>query len=702
MVTSRTLPQPTAMVLHALRLHQSGRLKEAHGLYMRALQASPGDIHALHFLGVMMHQSGKSEEALRLLKKSTELGPGLTDAWCNLGNVQRDLEHYEDARKSYDQAISLQPDMAEAWNSLGSLHQQAGAIADAEAAYRKALELQPGSAEAHYNLATILVRLSQWKEAADCCKRAIKLAPTLPEPYGQLSDIYLDQNRTEDALQCLRAGLKTAPHHPELNYNHGFALSTKGDLSAAKDAYLRALEGNKNHAAALSALLYVKRQLADWKGIDDLSKRLAAGLEQGWPQITPFSYLAEPCGRQQQLRCARLWTEGIQQRIGKPVTINHARQPGPRLTIGYLSADYYRHPTAYLAAGLFESHDREQFRVIAYSNSQDDDSAIRRRLENAFDEFVDIRALSPAMAAERIRADEVDILVDLKGHTLEAATAVMALRPAPVQVNYLGYPGSMGAEYIDYIIGDPIVTPLAEADDYAEHIVQLPNCYQVNDRHRPCPDSQPDRVALGLPADGVVFCCFNNSWKITPDIFSCWMDILKAVPHSVLWLHGRQSLAVLRENLQHEMQKHGVDASRLVIAEPKPLEEYLQLYLVADMFLDTLPYNAHTTASDALWMGCPVLTVSGDTFPSRVGASLLNAVELPQLVCDTLGDYRQLAIDLAGDSDRLSALRIHLQQGRGRFALFDTKAFTGHLEQAFLEMAERYKTGTAAAFTICA
>ena len=567
MVTPETIPQPTPMVRHALQLHQSGRLKEAHGLYMRALQLNAGDIHALHFLGVLMYQSGKGEEALRFLKKATELAPGLTDAWCNLGNIQRDLEHYEDARDSYDRALSLQPQMAEAWNSLGSLHQQTGEIADAEAAYRNAVKLQPGSAEAYYNLGTILARLSQWDEAADCCQRAIKLAPGQPEPYGQLSDIYLNQNRTEDALQCLRAGLKAAPRHPELQYNLGFALSTKGDLPAAKDAYMRALEGNENHAAALSALLYVKRQLADWNGIDDLSRRLAAGLDQGWPQITPFSYLAEPSDRHQQLNCARLWTKGIQQRIGKHAGFEHNRQPAKQLTIGYLSADYYRHPTAYLTAGLFESHDHEQFRIIAYSNSRDENSAIRQRLEQAFDEFVDIRAMSPARAAERIYADEVDILVDLKGHTLEAATAVMALRPAPVQVNYLGYPGSMGADYIDYIIGDPVVTPFIDGDDYDEHIVQMPGSYQVNDRDRPCPGEGPDRKALGLPADDMVFCCFNNSWKITPDIFASWMEILKAVPNSVLWLHGRQALAVLRDNLQIEMRKHDVDPSRLVIAE---------------------------------------------------------------------------------------------------------------------------------------
>jgi protein O-GlcNAc transferase len=440
--------------------------------------------------------------------------------------------------------------------------------------------------------------------------------------------------------------------------------------------------------------------LADWDGIDVLSERLAGGLETGWQQISPFSYLAEPSSRSQQLRCARLWTAGLEQRLGIHPALPPARQAGERLTIGYLSADYYRHPTAYLAAGLFEHHNRAQFRVIAYSNSRDDDSDIRRRLEKAFDEFVDIRDLSPAKAKQRIRADGVDILVDLKGHTLEAATAVMALRPAPVQVNYLGYPGSMGAEYIDYIIGDKVVTPFEDEMDYDEHIVQLPGSYQVNDLQRPCPAEGPGREALGLPKTGVVFCCFNNSWKITAEIFACWMDILKAVPDSVLWLHGRQSLDDLRQNLSRTMQQNDLDPSRLIIAEPRPLEEYLQLYHHADLFLDTIPYNAHTTASDALWMGCPVITLSGDTFPSRVGASLLNAVELPQMICSDLGAYRCMAIELANDGNKRTKLRQHLQQGRGRFPLFDTLSFTHALERAFTEMIKRFDAGTGGAFAI--
>jgi predicted O-linked N-acetylglucosamine transferase (SPINDLY family) len=629
-------------------------------LYVRALQANPRDAHAFHFLGVLMHQTGKSDDALLLLKQATEIEQGLIDAWCNLGNVQRDLERFDEALQSYERALSLEPGLAEAW----------------------VLKLQPGSAEACYNLGIMLARTSQWVEAATYCQKAIKLAPGHPEPYGQLSDIYLNQNRTEDALQCLQAGLKVAPRHPELQYNLGFALSVKGELPAAKDAYIRALQANPEHAAALSALLYVKRQLADWDGIEDLSARLARGL------------------RQQQLRCARLWTEGIQQRLGAQVPVRPPRQAVKRLTIGYLSADYYRHPTAYLVAGLIEEHDRERFRIIAYSNSRDDDCEIRRRLENAFDEFVDIRSMSPAKAADRIRADKVDVLVDLKGHTLEAATSVMALRPAPVQVNYLGYPGSMGADYIDYIIGDPLVTPFDEKDDYDEHIVQLPGSYQVNDLKRPCPVDSPGREALGLPADGVVFCCFNNSWKITADVFACWMDILKAVPGSVLWLHGRQSLEALRNNLHTEMQKRDVAPSRLIIAEPKPLEEYLQQYHEADIFLDTLPYNAHTTASDALWMACPVITVSGDTFPSRVGASLLNAVKLPQLVCRDFDEYRQLAIELAGNPAELAKLSLHLQKGRKHFPLFDTRCFSRHLELAFVEMIERHEAGTAGAFAI--
>ncbi len=704
MASMKSIIQPDVMVQQAFRLHRAGQLKRAHELYVRALKVNPRDPHAIHFLGVLMHQTGKSEEALVLLKQSVEIERGLTDAWCNLGNVCRDLGRHVEAGEAYDRALSLEPELAPAWVGLGNLHQQTGAFGEAISAYRRALKQEPDSVDGCYNLATVLARIGQTVEAEALCKKAISMAPAYPEPYGQLSEIYLNQNRTEDAMDCLRQGLKIDPRHPELQYNLGFALSTRGELPAARDAYTRALAANPDHAAALSALLYARRQLADWKDLDKLSRRLANGLQLGWQQITPFSFLAEPSDRSQQLACARLWTAGIQQRIGKQEDVPAARQMGSsrdgKLTIGYLSADYYRHPTAYLAAGLFEAHDRSQFSVIAYSNSRDDNSAMRHRLEAAFDDFVDIRTLSPAAAAERIHGDGVDILVDLKGHTMEAATAVMALRPASVQVSYLGYPGSMGAEYIDYIIGDTCVTPLADADDYDEHIVQMPSSYQVNDRNRPCPQESFGREALDLPPAAVVLCCFNNSWKITPEIFTCWMKILKAVPGSVLWLHGRKSTGTLRRNLEEVMRQQGVETCRLIMAGPRPLSEYLQLYLEADLFLDTLPYNAHTTASDALWMACPVLTVSGETFPSRVGASLLHAVGLGQLVCENIEEYTRLATELASDPDRLASLRQYLQQGRQEFALFDTLAFTRNLEQAYREMIERHDDGNAGAFRV--
>jgi predicted O-linked N-acetylglucosamine transferase (SPINDLY family) len=338
--------------------------------------------------------------------------------------------------------------------------------------------------------------------------------------------------------------------------------------------------------------------------------------------------------------------------------------------------------------------------VLGISNSRDEDSAIRRRLEEGFDAFIDIRGLTPGSAAQRLRSEAVDILVDLKGHTLEAAPALMAERAAPIQVQYLGYPGTLGASWADYLLGDDWVTPATHRNEYDEHLVTLPHSYQINDRQRPCPPPGEDRDGLGLPARGTVFCCFNNPWKLNQRVFSTWMRILRDVPESVLWLLGRETLGAVASRLRSQASAAGVDPARLVFSKSRPLEHYLALYHHADLFLDTWPYNAHTTASDALWMGCPVLTLAGNTFASRVGASLLAACGLESLITGDTEDYARRAVTLAREPAVLDTLRAQLVDGRESHALFDTAQTTRHLELAYGEMVRRHRAGQAGPFAV--
>jgi len=368
------------------------------------------------------------------------------------------------------------------------------------------------------------------------------------------------------------------------------------------------------------------------------------------------------------------------------------RGPKDRITLGYLSADFQEHATAHLVAELFQLHDRKRFRVIGYSYGRDDGSAARRELRESFDDFVDLLDCSHAESAARIRADAVDILVDLKGYTTDARPEILLMRPAPVQVSYLGYPGTMGSDVIDYVLVDRLVAPADEQPYFTERLVQLPDCYQVNDRRRPIAPRTPTREECGLPENGIVFCCFNSAYKITPPIFNIWMRLLAGVPGSVLWLLETNATAVGNLRREAEARLEGA-AARLVFAPSLANREHLARLGVADLFLDTLPYNAHTLSSDALWAGCPVITCTGHAFPGRVAASLLLAIELPELVTDSLAGYEALALELARQPDRLRSVREKLRANRLTTALFDSRRFTRHIESAFETMWRAHVAG---------
>ena len=450
-------------------------------------------------------------------------------------------------------------------------------------------------------------------------------------------------------------------------------------------------------AAALSELLFLRKELADWHDLDVLRSRFRAGVEAKQGRLSPFCLLSDPSTRAEQRLCAQRWSSAY------PNLPRSQRAPASGiLRIGYLSADFRQHATGVLAAGLFENHDRQRFRVFGYSTGADDGSAMRARLIAGFDRFADARDWDTRRLATQIAADGVDILIDLKGHTHDAPTPAVALRPALIQVNYLGYPGTMGAPFIDYLIGDPVVTPFAHAADYSETLVQLPGSYQINDAKRTLL-APPEKSELGLPERGFVFCAFSQAFKLNPETFDAWAQILAAVPRSVLWLLGSgepEQSRVVEANLRREAGARGVDAARLVFASRRPHAQYVGLYQRADLFLDTWPYNAHTTASDALWAGCPVLTWLGDTFAGRVGASLLTAVGLPELIASDVRGYIARAIELANDTVALARYRQYLADAGRHSALFDTVATTRALEDAYTRMAEQMRSGARAAFRV--
>jgi predicted O-linked N-acetylglucosamine transferase (SPINDLY family) len=443
--------------------------------------------------------------------------------------------------------------------------------------------------------------------------------------------------------------------------------------------------------------MYHRAQACEWDNYEADQEKLVDMARRGI-RVPPFYLLSTPASASDQLICAQHWVRSI----GPPreAVFDHKPIVGrERIRLGYLSGDFHQHATAQLMAELFERHDRDCFEVFAYSYGPDDHSPMRARLGSAFDRFVDIRALSHRKAAELIHADQVDILVDLKGYTRHARPAISAYRPAPVQVSYLGYPATMGADFIDYIIVDPFVVPSSQQAFFSERLVHLPGSYQVNDSRREVAKARTSRQDHGLPREGLVLCCFNNSYKISPVFFDIWMGLLRLVPGSVLWL--LEANALVQGNLRSEAEKRGVDSGRLIFAPVVASAEHLGRHQHADLFLDTLPCNAHTTASDALWAGLPVVTCSGDTFAGRVAGSLLIAIGMPELVTKSLEEYEQAALALARSPQRLIALRQKLQNNRDASALFDLPKLTGNIEAAYARMWQTWLAGQQpAAFSI--
>jgi protein O-GlcNAc transferase len=586
-----------------------------------------------------------------------------------------------EAAQLCQQIVQADPHAAQAWYLLGMIAHRAGQGRVAVDMIRKAIAEQPDFSVAHNDLGNLLMEQGRIPDAMACYRRAIEISPDFPEAYNNLGNTCQMSASLEEAVAFYRKAIELRPGYAEAHRNLGSACRRAGRLAEARAAFETAVALNPALAEALPLIVEEMLQACEWDGLERLSKSVIELVENGSGAISPFIFLCLETTPAQQLLCARQWAAN---HLPGAAVRPKLRPGGGPITIGYLSADFQEHATAHLISQLIVLHDRKRFQVFGYSYGRDDGGAARRRFMQSFDRFVDLETASFAEAAARIREDGVDILVDLKGYTTDARPQILALRPAPIQVSYLGYPGTLGTGCIDFILVDPFVVPIDQQPHYSEKIVHLPDCYQVNDSTRPIAPRIPSRAECGLPEAGFVFCCFNATYKITPRLADVWMRLLAAAEGSVLWLLESNPLATA--NLRREAKARGIAADRLIFAPMLPNPEHLARFAIADLFLDTLPYNAHTVASDALWGGCPVLTCSGETFPSRVAGSLLRAVGLPELVTTSLAEYETLALQLAGDRDRLLGLRERLRQNRLTFPLFDSRQFTRHLEEAYAAM----------------
>ncbi len=705
----------------AVALFQTGQLSQAQAICEKILKIQPKNFEALHMSGLIAIQLNNLPKGVELIGKAIKINPHNADchvdlgfalqqlrqldaalasydkavaimpsyvsAYYNRGLVLQELKQFDTAVASYDKAIAIKPDHAMAYVNRGAALKELKQFDAALASYDRAIALQPGNANAHYNRGIVLQELQQYLGAVASYDKAIAIKPDHAMAYVNRGAALKELQQLDAALASYDRAIAIKPDHAMAHVNRCAVLNDLKQYSAALDCYDKAIAINPGYAYLYGSRLHTKMLQCNWAGIDNEFNELITRIKRGEKATYPFSALAITDDLSIQRQAAEILLKDKH-----PANVSLGNMPkrsrGAKIRIGYYSADYHNHATTYLMAELFEHHNKDNFELIAFSFGPDKNDEMRKRVCGAFDQFIDVRNQTDTNVALLSRKMAIDIAVDLKGLTQHGRPGIFSYRAAPVQVNYIGYPGTVGAEYIDYIVADKTLIPETSKQFYAEKVVFLPNSYQVNDSKRVISDKQFTRTELGLPQDAFVFCCFNNNYKITPDTFDVWMRILKQTEGSVLWLLEGNPTVV--HNLGKEAEARGVRRERLIFAGRMPLAEHLARHRLADLFLDTLPYNAHTTASDALWAGLPVLTCVGKAFASRVAASLLNAIHLPELITQTQPDYEALALELASQPDKLQAIKSKLEDNRLTTPLFDCKLFTKHIEKAYAEMYERY------------
>jgi protein O-GlcNAc transferase len=672
-------------------LNDLERRQEALACYDAALAMQPDQVEALNGRGVALNGLKRDEEALVNFDKALAIMPNYVEALINRGAMLQQHNRHEEALASYDKALQFKPDHAVALNGRGVVLRALKRDEEALDNFDKALAIMPNYLEALINRGAMLHEKKRYEEALASYDKALQAGPDSADGLLRRGNALLDLRRYEEALASYDAALRIEPDLAPAIRGRGAVFVQSGRYDDAADSFRKALDIDPDIELLLGLLVHSRMQVCDWNGLSKHVDDLVAGIEKGKRVSEPFPTLSALATPFHQFRCSQIYVAGQVQAPARPLW-NGTKHRHDRIRVAYVSADLGNHPVAFLMAGLFERHDPLHFETFAISLRRHEADAMASRLQGAFHQFIDVERKSDGDVAGLLRDMEIDIAVDLMGYTRHARPDIFASRPAPIQVSYLGFPGTTGAEFIDYAIGDEIVLPFDQQAYFTEKIVHLPGCFMVNDSTKPISPQVPSRAQAGLPEHGFVFCCFNQSYKISPLTFDVWMRLLARVEGSVMWLSQFNDRAM--QNLRSEAKARGIDPRRLIFAARFATQaDHLARQRLADLFLDTLPYNAHSTATDALWAGVPVLTCAGTTFAGRVAASLLHAVGLPELVTSNLEQYEALAFELAMDPRRLRAIRGKLETNRLTHPLFDTDRFRRNIEAAYRTMWEIWQRG---------
>ena len=659
-----------------------------------AIQINPNEIDALFNKSLVLNKYGDSSDALLILNNIIEIKPNHEQAYYLIGNINYELNLLEVAIDNYLKSIELNPKNANAYFKLGNIFMIKKDFEKSLNNYNLALKINPNLVEAHSNKGNALKEIGNLREALTHYNNAIKIKSDFPDAYYNRAIIYHEVGDFEKSLEDYSSAIKLNPEEAKYFVNRAVVFQDLKKFDLALIDFYNAYKRNSDFDFIYGSIVHLKRKLCIWKDCGAEYLRLIFVFNSGKNirAITPFSLLSIIDNSDFHLKASKIWIDSKYRAIETRKLLRNLNK-NSKIRIGYYSSDLHNHATSYLIAGLFEEHDKNNFEfyIFSFGDERNDDS--KKRIINCFDNFYNVKNKSDLEISELSRSLNIDIAIDLKGFTQNSRPGIFANYCAPVQVSYLGYPGTMGASYIDYIIADATVIPSDSRQFYTEKVVYLPHCYQVNDSKKRIAKRVFSKKEVGLPESGFIFCCFNNNYKITPSTFDSWMRLLKALPNSVIWLYEDNPTA--SKNLREEAQIRGVNSDRLIFAERLPLEEHLARHCLADLFIDTFPCNAHTTASDALWAGLPVLTLIGESFASRVAASLLTTIGLPELIAKTQAEYEAIAIEIASNPDLMRIIKKKLVVQKSISPLFNTKLFAKTIETAYKKIYDRYQDGLA-------
>ena len=642
----------------AINFHKNGELKKANDICLEILKEEPNNFDILHLVGIIAFQNKNYKTSAALLNKAIKINPNNADAHNNHATALKKLNRLDEAITSWNHAIIIRPDFIQAYN----------------------------------NRAYAMVELNRLDSAIEDYNKVIQIRPNLAEAYNNLGNVLNKINKFNDAIKNYDQAILINPDYAEAYYNRGTVQQDLKLYEEAHESYTRAIKIKPNLNFLMGSLIYTKLYLCDWTSFYKNLKILEKMIIERNKSLTPFSSLLFYNSSSLQKKVVEIYlsTKYNFQNINKLVNKNFKKN---KIRIGYYSADFRQHVMSDLLIHLFQTHDKSKFELIGFSFNPGKPDDMHYKIKKSFDKFFDVSLKTDKEVAQLSADQKVDIAVDLMGFTTHNRIGIFIEPCAPIKVNFLGYPGTLGSNH-DYIIADKILIPEKNQKNYSEKIVYLPDSYKLDHSNRKISNKIFTKEELGLPKNSFVYCCFNNNFKITPYIFNIWMNILKAVKNSVLWLMIKENNLTIQNNLKKEALKRGISSDRLIFANRMPLSDHLTRLKLADLFIDTMPYNAHTTASDGLWVGLPVLTLCGESFASRVAASMLNAIELNELVAYTDKEYEELAIELATNQTKLKEIKNKLDKNKITKPLFNTKLFAKNIELAYTLMYEKHLNNT--------